>query len=156
MDPHVFYWFEGKMSAVGCGRVAPAQCEVGSTAAALNERGQVVGSIFIERGRYTFGFGGRTAFIWQNGSLTRLGTLRGRPYSRARDVDERGDVVGARYALSDKSGEVRTPAFLWHDGRMTDLGTLPAGRMSEAVAINERGQIIGNSSAERSCGRTAR
>jgi probable HAF family extracellular repeat protein len=144
--PHVFVWFKGEMEAVGCGRVALARCEVGSTAAALNERGLVVGSISPERGRYTFGFGGRVAFTWVNGTLTRLGALPGRTYSRARDVSERGDVVGASYALSEQSGEVRTRAFLWHEGKMTDLGALPGSSTSEAVALNARGQIIGNSS----------
>jgi len=143
---HVFVWFNGEMQAVGCGRVPPARCEVGSTAAALNERGEVVGSISIEQGRYTFGFGGRVAFAWENGTVTRLGALPGRTYSRARDVNERGDVVGASYALSEESGEVRTRAFLWHEGKMTDLGALPGSSTSEAVAVNARGQIIGNSS----------
>ena len=144
--PHVFVWFKGKMEAVGCGRVAPARCEVGSTAAALNERGRVVGSISVERGRDTFGFGGRVAFTWAKGRLTRLGALPGRTYSRARDLNERGDVVGASYAVSAETGEVRTRAVLWRGGKTIDVGALPGRDMSEAVAINERGQVIGNGS----------
>jgi probable HAF family extracellular repeat protein len=145
--PHVFVWFKGAMRAVGCGRAAPARCGVASTAAGLNERGQVVGSISVSLSSESeFGFGVTVAFFWQNGTLTRLGVLPGRSYSRARDLNDRGDVVGASYAHEDLGEEVRTRAFLWHEGKMTDLGALPGSNMSEAVAINERGQIVGNSS----------
>ncbi|HXO84957.1 MAG TPA: hypothetical protein VN803_05465 [Gemmatimonadales bacterium] len=63
--------------------------------------------------------------------ITDLGTLGG-GWSRAIDLNERGQVVGES---ETSSGEVH--AFLWDKGTMSDIGAfLPA-------AINNGGQIVG-------------
>jgi len=75
-----------------------------------------------------------------------LGTLPGGDFSRANDINSRGQIVGA-----SSTAVTSNHAFLFRDGFMFDLGVLPgvtnpfAG--SSANAINERGQVVGYSSA---------
>lgn len=101
-----------------------------SHAAAINERGQIVGW----RGNKPSGsdaVGVQHAVLWQNGRITDLGTLGGTS-SEATAINERGQIAGWSQT---KTGDLH--AFLWHRGKMTDLG---AGG-SEA-AMNDHGQIV--------------
>lgn len=76
------------------------------------------------------------AFVWDNGSLSRLGTLGG-DNSYGYGINDRGDVVGS----SDlANGE--THAFLLRAGTMRDLGTL-GGTTSRATGINQSRQVVG-------------
>ena len=102
-----------------------------SSAAAVNVRGQVVGTRFLRgdllpRDAHTF--------LWQAGRF-RLIAFAG---ASASDINDRGVIVGAR------TRPTGTHAFLWRTGRMVDLGTL-GGRQSRAVAINERDHVVGSS-----------
>ncbi|MBL7496838.1 hypothetical protein I6A84_37375 [Frankia sp. CNm7] len=101
--------------------------------AALNERGQVVGSSLTPSGD-------THAFLWEDGRMTDLGTLGGRS-SFATDVNEHGQVVGYSATATEE-----VHAFFWDQGTMIDLGVL-AGDHSEAGAINDAGQIAGFSTA---------
>lgn len=92
-----------------------------TAAAGIGNQGHVVGDL-----------DGR-AFLWQNGSLTDLGTP-GNSY--ATSVNDAGAVAGQ---YSTGSGE---RAFLWSNGSMTDLGTL-GGRDSTAQDINNASQVAG-------------
>ena len=83
-----------------------------SRAAAVNDRGQVVGSSLTRSGE-------EHAFLWQDGVMTDLGTLRGKNYGTyAFAINDLGQVLG--YSNDH--------AFLWQDGVMTDLGPLAPGR----------------------------
>lgn len=68
---------------------------------------------------------------------TELGFLPGDVSSEARDINNRGQIVG--YS-GDAEGNLRP--FLWEDGVMTDLGSI-GGEGSQAYDINDRGQVVG-------------
>jgi probable HAF family extracellular repeat protein len=77
-------------------------------------------------------------------TITGLGTLAG-PASRALDINNRGEVVGASTTAPGQTlFQAGTHAFLWRNGAMIDLGTL-GGATSLTRAINDNGQIAGNS-----------
>jgi probable HAF family extracellular repeat protein len=109
---------------------------VGATS--VNSRGQVAG--WSQPSSRTAL--GTTAFLWQNGRKTDLGTLDGSPFGTyAFDINERGQIVGA----SSTAGGV-SHAFLWENGRMRDLNTTPPGSaatLDRAAAINNVGQVAG-------------
>ncbi|MBE9125979.1 MULTISPECIES: PEP-CTERM sorting domain-containing protein [unclassified Coleofasciculus] len=109
----------------------------------INDSGQIVGRSEVNSPDF-FGFDYPShAFLWENGTMTDLGTFGG-VSSSAFGINNRGQVVGS---VENKSGEER--AFLWQDGVVTDLGTL-GGSTSVAVRINDSGQIVGR--AETSSG----
>jgi probable HAF family extracellular repeat protein len=112
--------------------------DVGSTpgggAFAINNAGQVVG-------------GAQTAFLYQEGAMTDLGTLGG-DVSRAFDINELGQVVGMSGVLDEAPGIDH--AFLYEGGTMLDLNDLIPPEsgwiLKSAVAINDLGQIAGTGS----------
>jgi probable HAF family extracellular repeat protein len=83
------------------------------------------------------------AFLWQNGTMTDLGTLGG-DNSRAFGINSQGQVVGTAQIAQ---GDVYH-AFLYSGGTMIDLNAqLPANSgwtvISDANSINDNGQIAG-------------
>ena len=120
---HFFLWESGKLRDLGKVIVRPDNRD------AINNRGQVLGD----------------NSVWQNGNVTKLGTLGG-GLSKSADLNDRGQVVGWSYPRKGKSHNCDfancNHAFLWQDGRMRDLGTLGGGA-SAAEAINEHGQVVG-------------
>ena len=128
---HAFLWQQGKM--IGLGTLGGPS----SGAAAINDRGQIVGSADTTA-KDEYGAPIQHAFLWQNGRMRDLGTLGG-PSSGAAAVNERGQVVGY-----SKTVVGVYHAFVWENGNMRDLGTL-GGNDSFAGRINEHGQIVGTS-----------
>jgi len=106
-----------------------------SVATSINNSGQVVGGAQDMAGNFR-------PFLWQNGTMTDLGTLGGesvRPDSRAQAINNNGDIAGWSYTAG---GDLH--AFLW-DGSMTDLGVLAGGTQSTAFSISDNGVIVGTS-----------
>ncbi|MGW6130975.1 DUF3466 family protein [Cellulomonas sp. NPDC055163] len=107
-----------------------------SAAYGINDRGVVVGDARTTEG-VTHGF------RWdpRTGASTDLGVLPGTVVSFARDVNNRGDVVGWAADVEDGSSQ----AFVW-SARTGTLAPVPGltGGSSEALAINARGTVAGN------------
>jgi len=99
----------------------------------INNNGQVCGYA-------TSNTGDAHAFLYDNGTMTDLGTLGGR-YSWGRGINEKGQIVG----ISWPSASTLPHAFLYENGIMTDLGTFGGGNTSSAYKINDNSQAVGNS-----------
>jgi uncharacterized membrane protein len=138
-----------------------------STAEAINERGQIVGTSHNgERGwfrrsagsnttcdlgridwvhainDYGWVVGGRNghATVWENCKPRDLATVA-REESMAWDINNRGQIVGSWQR--SRSSEVFRAA-LWENRKLTLLPNLPGGTSNEALSINEEGQIVGS------------
>ncbi len=97
------------------------------TAAAINNVGQVVGSV-----RESL-HGPSRAVLWEDGAAVELSNLEGSDRSRAVGINERGQIIGISIVDS------QSRAVLWEkDGSIIDLGE------GSAVAINNSGQMLVN------------
>jgi probable HAF family extracellular repeat protein len=129
---HGFVWNKGTATIID-----PAAPE--SEVSDINDEGQVVGESFQPPD-------GSYAFVWNHGSLTKLGSLGGRVTS-AVAINNRGQVIGNSTTATGASH-----AFIWDHGQLTDLGTLggdPTVAGSDAVALNDRGQVVGLATTSR-------
>lgn len=111
-----------------------------STARAINDKGQVVGSIQGASNETS------RAVLWEAGRANFLAPAN--LFSHASDINDRGQVVlGIEQAplppAVEAEREAREPrtirlgAFLWDSGRILDL------KAGAATGINERGQVVG-------------
>jgi probable HAF family extracellular repeat protein len=104
---------------------------------AINDSGEVVGSIFYVGGNF-----GTCAYLANNGVWTCLGL--GTAYA----INASGQVTGNLDVLEYDSTDysiVGTYTFLYSNGTTSNLGTLPGGKNSTGYAINATGQIVGSS-----------
>jgi probable HAF family extracellular repeat protein len=60
------------------------------------------------------------------------------PSSTARDLNDRGQVVGTSWSADGGPHAVR-----WEAGQVVALGPLPGGSHCEAYAVNNAGQVVG-------------
>lgn len=103
---------------------------------AINNAGQIVGSYHATSSSYP---NRPHAFLYADRVMTDLGTLGG-SYSIARDINQRGQIVGR----SSIAGDAATRGFIVENGAMRAMGTL-GGNSSQAESVNQRGQIVGSS-----------
>jgi probable HAF family extracellular repeat protein len=84
----------------------------------------------------------RHAALFNNGSVTDIGTLKKQTFSRANSINGFNQVVGFSGPSLDSP---KSRAFFWSKSTgMIDLGTL-GGAYAQAFAINDSGSITGNS-----------
>lgn len=104
----------------------------------INDAGQAVG---VSR-RQTTPTSVSQATLWQNGTVTNLGSLQPDLFSEAFAINEGGVAVGAAVNGATPGGTSIRRAVMFDDGSVTDLGSL--GRtFSEAKDINDDGLIVG-------------
>lgn len=82
-----------------------------------------------------------SAFLWDNGKATNLGTLGGTELGELLCANNAGQVAGS----STLEGDLITHAFLWDHGSMQDLGTL-GGTFSMMSWLNDAGEVVGMAS----------
>ena len=126
-DVRAILWQDGELTDLGALPDYPQ-----SGAAAINERGQIVG--------YVANFDAARAVLWDRGRIIDL-TPPGWSSCAAADINDRGDIVGTCAQSSS-----RAVAVMWRGGTMTPLGVLPGDLDSAASAINDAGVVVGRSS----------
>lgn len=103
-----------------------------SMAAAINDRGDVVGSRWNEDAS-----GVQHATVWwHDGQVIELASLEGNYSTSASDINNRGEVVGMASTMYGSRPVV------WRHERVIDLAT-PEDEGGFASAINDRGEIVG-------------
>jgi len=127
-----------------------------SLASAINNRGQVVGgalNAISDNDSNAFNvvpFPVATqfrAFLWQNGAMRDLGTLRTGNNAVALLVNDRSQVAGVSLtntSANSPTGSFTHDPFFWEDGKMVDIGTL-GGTSGGPWYMNAHGQVVGAS-----------
>ncbi|HTB62802.1 MAG TPA: hypothetical protein VK737_04360 [Opitutales bacterium] len=116
-----------------------------SSAVAINDAGQVVGSADTaevipadqqrgRRGGYAKHTNYSHAFLYTDGKMQDLGTLGGNE-SSAKTINASGQIIGTANSLPYGGWH----AFLYTDGKMTTL----AGGIAIVIGLNDSGQIVG-------------
>jgi probable HAF family extracellular repeat protein len=104
----------------------------------VNSSGQIVGWAPVPGATVP------TAFLWQNGVITRVGTLGGSS-SVGIGINDAGEIVGRSEVASKRKGQAPQPrAFLWTAALgMRDLGVPDSRSGGMAWGLNATGWIVG-------------
>ena len=133
MGTRAFLWSNGNLTML------PATGVQGEYFTEINQHGagtMVRGDLDVYWGN---------AYRYQNGELTRLGSLKPYASTRALGLNNNGAIVGDS-GLEADTWDANAPRHATHykDGILTDLGTL-GGQDSVAESVNDAGAIVGKS-----------
>jgi len=110
----------------------------------INEHGQVTGQSYTSSSPNADngpdcppGVPTLDPFLWQNGSMTDIGTLGGTCGFPSR-LNNRGQVVGDSFLADNQT----VHPFFWDRGVLTDIGTL-GGTNGEALDLSDSGLVVG-------------
>jgi probable HAF family extracellular repeat protein len=104
----------------------------------LNNEGQVVGESNLTGDQFS------SAFLWANGSITKLRGSLGGDFSGAFAINDQGQAAGFGYL----HGNSTFHATLWKNPKsITDLGVIGSDPCSYAASINSKMQVVGASIA---------
>jgi probable HAF family extracellular repeat protein len=156
-ETHAFLWEKGE-GLRDLGTLGGKQSMIGSIyrgigeaafgtyfPTAINDLGQIVGASTLRNGHLH-------GFLWQDGTMTDLGTLGNDQASAAIAINGSGQIVGVSTTAATNPQFNDDPkraehAFVWQAGKLTRLPTL-GGSQSFASAINEGGEIAGSSTTK--------
>jgi probable HAF family extracellular repeat protein len=132
---HTFLWENGVMRDVGTLGGPDSLPSAGG----INQRNGLVAGFSYINSIPNPGTGIPTVdpFLWNNGTMTDLGTLGG-TIGSASLANNRGQVAG----VSDLAGDLIKHPFLWDSGVLTDLGTL-GGDNGTPTGLNDAGAVVG-------------
>jgi probable HAF family extracellular repeat protein len=132
---HTFLWENGVMRDVGTLGGPDSLPSAGG----INQRNGLVAGFSYINSIPNPGTGIPTVdpFLWNNGTMTDLGTLGG-TIGSASLANNRGQVAGK----SDLAGDLIFHPFLWTKGVLKDLGTL-GGDNGTPTGLNDAGAVVG-------------
>ena len=138
LTAHPFLWpgADGKMQDLGTlgGSFGVAE--------GINDAGEVVGVASNNNDQVP-----ALAFLWKDGVMTNLGTLKGDDCSWAFHINSKSQIVGISFPCASPVFP-NFHGFLWQNGFMTDLNSFaPPGSSlqtwGDGIFINDRGEIAG-------------
>jgi probable HAF family extracellular repeat protein len=100
---------------------------------AMNSAGDVAGSSQLSNGT-------KHAVVWHGRRPQDLGLLAGGDYSNARDINDKGEVVGD----ANIAPNGRPKAFAWYGGQMHQLADTVSSTFCSAQAVNGKGDVVGS------------
>ncbi len=92
------------------------------------------------------------AVLWNHGQPHDLGLLKGFPFSSARAINNRGQIIGGWESRTlpgyGDDGIYRRQVFLWQKGRMTISSNDLPPYCQDFTAINDNGVVVGDGSLD--------
>lgn len=117
---------------------------VGLCSTGINNSGQVIGG---ELTAYAGGIpevvAGSHPFLWRSGITSEIGSTSGTESSEATGINVHGQVAGWTDSFPSPPGIVDEYSFFWNGSRLTRLRELKGYSSSRAYGINACGQVVG-------------